>query len=112
MNPVLPEKDIDILNFQPSGQSVYAFTSSQDIVIGILIAHANTVKNADVDTPHMMMKMTTDPYGRNPLPKSLFNKDMKMETLKLISLGNHQESLTIMFFIPKEHLSQNNQFQS
>ena len=28
MTPVLPEKNIDILNFQPSGQPVYAFTSS------------------------------------------------------------------------------------
>ena len=57
----------------------------RDIAIGILIAHATTVTDEDVGTPFMMMKKTTDPDRRNPLLKSLFNKDTKMETLKLIS---------------------------
>ena len=83
----------------------------QDIAIGILIAHVNTVTNADVDIPPTMMKMTKDiKEKRNPLLRSLFNTDMKMETLKSISLVNHQKSLTIMFYIPKEHQSQLNLF--
>ena len=82
----------------------------QDIVIGILIAHANTMTNAEVDIPPTMMKMTKDLEKRNSLPKSHFNKDIKMETLKLISLVNHQENLTIMFYILKRHLSQLNLF--
>ena len=77
----------------------------QDIAIGILIAHASTVTNADVGIPPTILKMTTDPATRNLFLNSHFNKDMKMETLKLISLVNHQESLTIMFFTPKKQLS-------
>ena len=58
----------------------------QDIAIGILIAHAIIVIDADVGTPPIMMKMTRDPDKRaNPFLKSLFNKDMRNETLKLIS---------------------------
>ena len=57
----------------------------QDIAIGILIAHAITVTDADVGTPPTMMKKTTDSDKRSSLLKSLFNKDTRMETLKLIS---------------------------
>ena len=67
----------------------------QDINIGILTAHASTVTNADVDTHPMMMKMTTE-LEEKDLLKSHFNKDMKTETLKLISLVNHQANLTTM----------------
>ena len=81
-----------------------------DIAIGILIVHANIVLNADIDISPMTMKKMTDLEEINPLPKSLFNNDMKMETLKLISLVNHQKSSIIMFFTPKEHLSQGNLF--
>ena len=76
----------------------------QDIAIGILTAHASIVTNADVDTHPMMMKMTTE-LEENDLLKSHFNEDMKMETLKLISLVNHQANLTTMFFILKSHQS-------
>ena len=59
----------------------------QDIAIGILIAHAITVTDADVGTPLTTMKKTKDPDKRNHPLKSLFNKDMRMETLKLIIQG-------------------------
>ena len=82
----------------------------QDIAIEILIAHANTMTNADVGTPPTILKMTTNPVRKNPILKSLFNKDMRTETLKLISLVNHQANMTIMFFIPKGYLSQLHKF--
>ena len=98
-----------LISNHEDSQSILSY-HPQDIAIGILIAHANAVTSTDVDISPMMMKMTKDLKERNPLLKSLFNKDMKMETLKLISLVNHQENLTIMFYILKRHLSQLNLF--
>ena len=109
MHHVLPKNNIDILNFQPSGQPVYVFTSSTghcywDLDCLCKACSKHRRKHSFYDDED------DDRSKKNHFPKSLFNKDMKMETLKLIFLVNHQENLTIMFFTPKEHPTHENLF--